>query len=89
MAICINCDIVSIARELALQYTEGKTLLYTAMGSEWRLFGQPRKRRPLSSVVLDDGISQKILNDCLEFIETPKWYSDRGLLRLPRIFCVF
>lgn len=48
------------------------------MGSEWRLFGQPRKRRPLSSVVLDNGISQKILKDCLEFFETPKWYSDLG-----------
>lgn len=63
---------------MALQHTEGKTLMYTAMGSEWRQFGQPRKRRPLSSVVLDNGIADKILNDCNEFIENPKWYSDRG-----------
>lgn len=63
---------------MALQHTEGKTLMYTAMGSEWRQFGQPRKRRPLSSVVLDSGISDNILKDCKEFIENPKWYSDRG-----------
>lgn len=71
--------ILEEARELALQYTEGKTLLYTAMGSEWRQFGQPRKRRPLTSVVLAEGVSNKILADCREFIQTPKWYSDRGI----------
>lgn len=52
--------------------------MYTAMGSEWRQFGQPRKRRPLNSVVLDEGVSSKILTDCKDFINTPKWYSDRG-----------
>lgn len=67
------------AREMALKYTEGKTLLYTAMGSEWRQFGQPRKRRPLSSVVLGAGVTDKILADCREFINNPKWYSERGI----------
>lgn len=67
------------ARELALKYTEGKTLLYAAMGSEWRQFGQPRKRRPLSSVVLSEGVSDSILADCREFINNPKWYSERGI----------
>lgn len=67
------------ARELALQYTEGKTLMYTAMGAEWRQFGQPRKRRPLTSVVLDEGVSSRILQDCRDFIQAPKWYSDRGI----------
>lgn len=67
------------AREMALKFTEGKTLLYTAMGPEWRQFGQPRKRRPLSSVVLGENVSEKILADCREFIKNPKWYSDRGI----------
>ena len=53
--------------------------MYTAMGAEWRQFGQPRKRRPINSVVLDEGVSEKILKDCLEFIDTPKWYADRGI----------
>lgn len=53
--------------------------MYTAMGSEWRQFGQPRKRRPLGSVVLDAGISDKILNDCKDFINNPSWYTDRGI----------
>jgi mitochondrial chaperone BCS1 len=67
------------ARHLALKYTEGKTIMYTAMGSEWREFGHPRKRRPITSVVLDQGISTRIVNDCKEFIDSPQWYSDRGI----------
>lgn len=64
---------------MALKAHEGKTVMYTAMGSEWRPFGHPRKRRPLESVVLDTGIGERILSDCQEFIENPGWYSDRGI----------
>ncbi|KAL7739345.1 hypothetical protein ACLKA6_003956 [Drosophila palustris] len=42
-------EILEEARQLALQATEGKTLMYTAMGSEWRPFGHPRRRRPTTS----------------------------------------
>lgn len=72
-------DMLEDARQLALKETEGKTIMYTAMGSEWRPFGQPRKRRPLSSVVLDDGVAERIVADCREFIQNPKWYAERGI----------
>lgn len=65
---------------MALKEHEGKTIMYTAMGSEWRQFGHPRKKRPIDSVVLGDGIAERILNDCKEFINNPGWYSDRGCL---------
>ncbi|XP_058825339.1 mitochondrial chaperone BCS1 [Topomyia yanbarensis] len=71
--------ILEEARHLALKNTEGKTIMYTAMGSEWRPFGHPRKRRPIKSVVLDTGVSDRILHDCREFIRNPKWYDDRGI----------
>ncbi|XP_053695635.1 mitochondrial chaperone BCS1 [Sabethes cyaneus] len=71
--------ILEEARQLALKNTEGKTIMYTAMGSEWRPFGHPRKRRPLTSVVLDNGVSDRILSDCREFIRNPQWYADRGI----------
>lgn len=64
---------------MALKNTEGKTIMYTAMGSEWRPFGHPRKKRPINSVVLDQGISKKLLEDCKDFINNPKWYTDRGI----------
>ncbi|KAL5279812.1 BCS1L family protein [Megaselia abdita] len=75
----IYVDILDEARQLALAGTEGKTLMYTAMGADWRQFGHPRKKRPIESVVLERGLSSKILKDCQEFINNPKWYSDRGI----------
>ena len=42
---------------MALKENEGKTILYTAMGSEWKQFGAPRKRRPLESVCIQMSIS--------------------------------
>lgn len=72
-------DILEEARQIALKEHEGKTIMYIAMGSEWRQFGHPRKRRPLDSVVLDTGIAEKILRDCREFIQNSSWYSDRGI----------
>jgi hypothetical protein len=66
------------ARELALKQEEGRTVMYTAMGGEWRPFGFPRRRRPLNSVVLESGVAERIVDDVKEFIGNPKWYTDRG-----------
>lgn len=71
--------IVSLARQMALKQHEGKTIMYTAMGSEWRQLGHPRKKRPISSVVLDQGVSERILQDCQDFIANPTWYTERGI----------
>ncbi|XP_043263195.1 mitochondrial chaperone BCS1 [Colletes gigas] len=75
----IYFNILEEARQMALKEHEGKTIMYVAMGSEWRPFGHPKKRRPLKSVVLDTGIAEKIISDCREFIENSLWYSDRGI----------
>ncbi|XP_067843070.1 mitochondrial chaperone BCS1 [Heptranchias perlo] len=71
--------ILQEAKDLALKQQEGKTVMYTAMGAEWRPFGFPRRKRPLKSVVLEKGISEKIVQDIKEFIGNPKWYTDRGI----------
>ena len=52
--------------------------MYTAMGTEWRQFGFPRRRRPLSSVVLEKGVSERLVEDVKECIDNPKWYIERG-----------
>ena len=72
-------DILNESRQAALQSNEGKTIVYTSIGPEWRQFGYPRKHRPLSSVILDQGISEAILSDCNEFITNSQWYTDRGI----------
>nr|KAF6336194.1 BCS1-like protein, ubiquinol-cytochrome c reductase complex chaperone [Myotis myotis] len=53
--------------------------MHTAVGSEWRPFGYPRRRRPLNSVVLEQGLADRIIKDIREFIDNPKWYIDRGI----------
>ncbi len=75
----IYFDILDEARQTALQTNEGKTIMYSAMGADWRQFGYPRNHRPLSSVILDQGISERILSDCQEFITNSQWYTDRGI----------
>lgn len=72
-------NILEEARTMALKQHEGMTVMYTAMGAEWRPFGHPRKRRPISSVILSAGLSDKILADCLDFIDHPQWYTERGI----------
>ena len=63
-------ELLENARQVALQKQEGKTIMYTAVGAEWRQFGFPRRRRPLSSVVLDKGKSL-ILN---EFVRSQSFF---------------
>lgn len=53
--------------------------MYTAMGPEWKEFGQARRRRPISSVVLDVNKKERILDDVREFLKSSKWYEERGI----------
>lgn len=72
-------EILTEAKEMALKSTEGKTVIYTSFGPEWRRFGQPKSKRALPSVVLDNGIKDGVLNDVDDFLNNGKWYSDRGI----------
>jgi mitochondrial chaperone BCS1 len=47
--------------------------------NEWRLFGHPRRKRPLNSVILDKDIFKNILDDVEHFLSRPNWYIDRGI----------
>jgi chaperone BCS1 len=51
----------------------------TSLVNEWRLFGRPRRKRPLNSVILDKGIMENLINDVDRFVSRPKWYIDRGI----------
>lgn len=72
-------EILNEAKNIALKSTEGKTVIYTSFGPEWRKFGQPKAKRLLPSVVLDHGIKEEILEDVHDFMRNGKWYSDRGI----------
>lgn len=38
-----------------------------------------RPKRPLSSIILDPGIKETLLNDARDFFSSKKWYTDRGI----------
>ncbi|KIK08205.1 hypothetical protein K443DRAFT_672695 [Laccaria amethystina LaAM-08-1] len=72
-------QLLSEARELAMRGQEGKLVIHTAWGIEWRPFGQPRQKRPIQSVVLEPGVAQRIESDIKTFLERRQWYADRGI----------
>lgn len=61
------------------QMEEGKLVIWTAWGQDWRPFGQPRRRRPLDSVVLGQGVSSRLLADLKDFLGAEQWYQSRGI----------
>ncbi|KAF5380833.1 hypothetical protein D9615_004065 [Tricholomella constricta] len=71
--------LLSEARDLAMKGHEGKLVIHTAWGIEWKPFGQPRRKRPLQSVVLEPGVGNKIEEDVKSFLERRQWYADRGI----------
>lgn len=72
-------QILHDAYEMASSKEEGKTIIYTNWGSEWRPFGHPRSRRPLESVILDKGVSESLLQDVTEWRSSAQWYLSRGI----------
>ncbi|KAF8969838.1 BCS1 N terminal-domain-containing protein [Flammula alnicola] len=72
-------ELLSEARDLAMRGQEGKLVIHTAWGIEWRPFGQPRLKRPLQSVVLAPGVAETIDNDVKSFLDRRQWYADRGI----------
>jgi len=75
-------ELLSEARQLAVNLQEGKTVVYTCWGLEWKPFGQPRRKRPLNSVVLDEGVKERIVGDVKDFLSASRYYYDRGSLLL-------
>ncbi|KAK1990958.1 hypothetical protein LX36DRAFT_716406 [Colletotrichum falcatum] len=72
-------DIFGEAHALAAKANEGKTMVYAARGMEWAPLGDPRKKRPLGSVILDEGVKEGIVADVRDFLSRQQWYVDRGI----------
>ena len=67
------------AHKLAEQSTEGKTIVYTAKSTSWEMFGEPRRKSPIESVILDKGVKDRVVEDVKEFLASSKWYFQRGI----------
>ncbi|KAF1974809.1 26S protease regulatory subunit 8 [Bimuria novae-zelandiae CBS 107.79] len=72
-------QIFAEAHNMHQQMQEGKTVIYNAMGPEWQPFGDPKRKRPLDSVILERGVKEKIVQDVQAFIAARTWYLDRGI----------
>ena len=72
-------DLFLEAHKLAQQSREGKTIVYTSRGAQWEQFGEPRRKRPIESVILDNGMKEKIVADVTDFMRSANWYYDRGI----------
>lgn len=56
-----------------------RTRIYFASDGYWAECGTGKRKRPLSSVILNETILSKINGDVHEFLETSDWYQDRGI----------
>ena len=72
-------DLFVEAHRLAQQSTEGRTIVYTAKSTSWERFGEPRRKRPIESVILDKGVKERIITDVKDFLTSSKWYYQRGI----------
>ncbi|KAF6784037.1 hypothetical protein CSOJ01_15805 [Colletotrichum sojae] len=72
-------DVFGEAHALAAKANEGKTIVYSAKGIDWQPLGEPRKKRPLGSVILDEGVKERVVGDVKEFLGQQQWYVDRGI----------
>ncbi|KAL6868876.1 Complex III assembly protein translocase and chaperone [Amphichorda felina] len=72
-------EVFGEAHRLAAQANEGKTAVYSARGMDWAPLGDPRTKRPLASVILDEGVKESIVADVKDFMSRQQWYVDRGI----------
>eukprot|EP01084_Bolivina_argentea_P136548 240478_1 len=77
---CIFNNIMNEAQQLATNKDLDFTTIYTSWGHNgWKPFGNPRKKRNINSVILDNNISEVITSDIYEFLTNKQWYFERGI----------
>ncbi|KAG8904782.1 hypothetical protein FRB99_001214 [Tulasnella sp. 403] len=67
------------ARQVFSESEQGATVVHMAMGTTWQRFGPPRTKRDLESVILDNGVAERIQKDLKAFMGRSQWYAERGL----------
>lgn len=72
-------ELLQEAQHMAMKQQEGKTVIYTSFGPEWRPFGQPRRKRTLDSVILAGKLKENLVDDVKDFLRSSSWYYDRGI----------
>ncbi|KAF8891436.1 P-loop containing nucleoside triphosphate hydrolase protein [Mucidula mucida] len=60
--------------------SENRVGIYLADASypRWQYNGA-RQKRPMSSIVLQPGVKDMLLADCIDFLQSEEWYAERGI----------
>jgi chaperone BCS1 len=68
------------AREKWMSARNDKISIYASekYGDDWSHVAS-RPKRPLNSIVLDQGIKEVLLDDARDFMKSKRWYADRGI----------
>jgi mitochondrial chaperone BCS1 len=57
-------------------------MIHPAFSNDWKYVAS-RVKRPLNSIMLDNGIKELLLGDAREFMGSKQWYTDRGTSEVP------
>ncbi|KAJ8077739.1 hypothetical protein PM082_002172 [Marasmius tenuissimus] len=72
-------ELLKDARKAYMKVTEDKMCIWAADSTnDWRQVAR-REKRSLKSIVLDPGIKDTILEDARDFLNSKKWYTERGI----------
>lgn len=58
--------------------TKGRVIIYTAKQGVWKKFGKPEYPRPMSSIILKQGVAESLLEDISNFRKNSDWYQSLG-----------
>ena len=70
------------ARRMVTSGDQGRLVIHDSWNTEWRRMGLPQRKRNLDSVILADGVKERIEKDVKDFLGSRKWYEDRGMFFL-------
>jgi mitochondrial chaperone BCS1 len=90
-----NCEMLSISvvarnnsilkqlvlqakREYEAEAVHRIQIYFADAHGSWR-WTDSRHKRPMSSIVLNPGVKEMLLNDTKDFLRSEKWYADRGI----------
>jgi len=71
-------NLIKDAMDLAYSKDEGKIVIYVSNGGHWSKFAS-RGARKLDSVILEQGLKDKVVQDVHSFLNNSQWYRDLGI----------
>ncbi|KAI8985570.1 P-loop containing nucleoside triphosphate hydrolase protein [Trametes punicea] len=72
-------DILVEARREYQQASQNAINVHVAESSDRWKHVATQEKRPISSVILDPGVLELVLEDARDFLQSRKWYADRGI----------